>query len=145
MPVLSLSKLSMGFGERTLFEDMSFEVEARDKVGLIGRNGVGKTTLFKIICGELEPTGGVVASERGLNIGYMEQHACSNGKRSIYDELESVFAELMQMERDIETITETIEHSTGDLTARAHRGWRPGPDHGMFPRSHCRFQVHIVP
>ena len=116
MPVLSLSKLSMGFGERTLFEDMSFEVEARDKVGLIGRNGVGKTTLFKIICGELEPTGGVVASERGLNIGYMEQHACSNGKRSIYDELESVFAELMQMERDIETITETIEHSTGDLT-----------------------------
>ena len=116
MPVLSLSKLSMGFGERTLFEDMSFEVEARDKDGLIGRNGVGKTTLFKIICGELEPTGGVVASERGLNIGYMEQHACSNGKRSIYDELESVFAELMQMERDIETITETIEHSTGDLT-----------------------------
>ena len=116
MPVLSLSKLSMGFGERTLFEDMSFEVEARDEVGLIGRNGVGKTTLFKIICGELEPTGGVVASERGLNIGYMEQHACSNGKRSIYDELESVFAELMQMERDIETITETIEHSTGDLT-----------------------------
>ena len=49
MPALSVSKLSMSFGERTLFEDMSFEVESRDKVGLIGRNGVGKTTLFKII------------------------------------------------------------------------------------------------
>ncbi|MBQ9679625.1 MAG: ABC-F family ATP-binding cassette domain-containing protein [Ruminococcus sp.] len=116
MPVLSLSKLSMGFGERMLFEDMSFEVEARDKVGLIGRNGVGKTTLFKIICGELEPTDGVVASERGLNIGYMEQHAYSQGDRSIYDELESVFAELMQMERDIEKITVTIENGAGDLT-----------------------------
>ncbi len=116
MPAISVSKLSMSFGERTLFEDMSFEVESRDKVGLIGRNGVGKTTLFKIICGELEPTEGVVATERGLNIGYMEQHACSHGERSIYDELESVFSDLKQMEHDIEKITITIEHSTGDLT-----------------------------
>ena len=116
MPALSLSKLSMSFGERTLFEDVSFEVEARDKVGLIGRNGVGKTTLFKLICGELEPVSGVVASERGLNIGYMEQHACSAGNRSVYDELESVFSDLKQTEHEIEKITITIEHSTGDLT-----------------------------
>ncbi len=116
MPALSLSKLSMAFGERTLFEDMSFEVEARDKVGLTGRNGVGKTTLFKLITGELEPTSGVIAKERGLNIGYMEQHACSNGGRSIYDELESVFEHLSRMEHDIEKITITIEYSTGDLS-----------------------------
>ena len=116
MPVLSLSKIAMGFGERTLFENVSFEVESRDKVGLIGRNGVGKTTLFKIICGELEPTAGVVATERGLNVGYMEQHACSAGDRSVYDELESVFDELKRMEHEIEKITVTIEHSTGNLT-----------------------------
>ena len=65
MPVLSLSKLSMSFGERELFRDLSFEVDARDKVGLIGRNGVGKTTLFKMICGEREPSAGVIAPERG--------------------------------------------------------------------------------
>ena len=116
MPVLSISKLSMAFGERTLFEDMSFEVESRDKVGLIGRNGVGKTTLFKLICGELEPTAGVIAAERGKRIGYMEQHACSSGDRSIYDELESVFSDLMDMEREIENITATIENSTENLT-----------------------------
>ena len=116
MPVLSLSKIAMGFGERTLFENVSFEVESRDKVGLIGRNGVGKTTLFKIICGELEPTAGVVATERGLNVGYMEQHACSAGDRSVYDELESVFDELKRMEHEIEKITVTIDRSTGDLT-----------------------------
>ena len=116
MPALSVNKLSMAFGERTLFEDMSFEVESRDKVGLIGRNGVGKTTLFKLICGELEPASGVIAAERGLNIGYMEQHACSHGDRSIYDELESVFAHLSRMEHDIEKITVTIEGSSGDLT-----------------------------
>ena len=117
MPALSVSKLSMSFGERTLFEDMSFEVESRDKVGLIGRNGVGKTTLFKIICGELEPSSGVVATERGLNVGYMEQHACSVGGRSIYDELESVFDDLKVMEKEIETVTAAVERGDGDLNA----------------------------
>ena len=109
MPVLSLSKLGMAFGERELFRDMSFEVEARDKVGLIGRNGVGKTTLFKIICGELEPTTGVVAAERGLRIGYMEQHACSHGSRSIYDELESVFDDLKALKKEIDSLTIAID------------------------------------
>ena len=118
MPVLSLSKVSMAFGERTLFEDLSFEVEARDKVGLIGRNGVGKTTLFKIICGQLEPVSGVVASQRGLNIGYMEQHACSNGTRSIYDELESVFDYLKEMEREIDELNRAVSGGAVDLIDR---------------------------
>ena len=115
MPVLSLSKLSMSFGERELFRDLSFEVDARDKVGLIGRNGVGKTTLFKIICGELEPTAGVVAAERGLTIGYMEQHACSHGDRCIYDELESVYDDLKAVEREIEELTAQIDRGSGNL------------------------------
>ncbi len=116
MPALSVSKLSMSFGERTLFEDVSFEAESRDKIGLIGRNGVGKTTLFKLLCGELEPTAGVIAFSSGTKLGYMEQHACSQGERSIYDELESVFDDLMQTEREIEAVTAAIEHGDGDLT-----------------------------
>ena len=124
MPVLSVSKLSMSFGERELFRDLSFEVEARDKVGLIGRNGVGKTTLFKLIQGELEPSSGVVASERGLRIGYMEQHACSNGSRSIYDELESVFADLKADEELIEELTAKIDRGEGDLNELISRQTR---------------------
>ena len=115
MPILSLSKLSMSFGERELFRDLSFEVDARDKVGLIGRNGVGKTTLFKMICGELEPTAGVIAPERGLTIGYMEQHACSRGERTIYDELESVFDCLKETEREIERLTAQIDSGSDHL------------------------------
>ena len=121
MPVLSLSKLSMSFGERELFRDLSFEVDARDKVGLIGRNGVGKTTLFKIICGELDPTAGVVAAERGLVIGYMEQHACSDSSRSIYDELESVFDALKETEREIERLTAQIDSGGRNLDALIER------------------------
>jgi len=121
MPVLSVSKLGMSFGERELFRDLSFEVDAKDKVGLIGRNGVGKTTLFKLICGQLEPTDGVIATEKGLNIGYMEQHACSNGSRSIYDELESVFDHLKDTEAQIEDLTARIERGEGDLDSLIQR------------------------
>ena len=121
MPVLSISKLGKAFGERELFSELSFDVDSRDKVGLTGRNGVGKTTLFKLIRGELEPTSGVIAISRGLNIGYMEQHACSNGSRGIYDELESVFGYLSDMEREIETVTAEIEAKAGDLTGLIHR------------------------
>ena len=117
MPVLSVSKLSMSFGERELFRDLSFEVENTDKIGFIGRNGVGKTTLFKLIRGTLEPTAGVIASERGLVIGYMEQHACSVGDRSIYDELESVFDDLKEMEKEIEDLTARIDSGDGELSA----------------------------
>ena len=116
MPVLSVSKLGMSFGERELFRDLSFEIEPRDKVGLIGRNGVGKTTLFKLIQGGLEPSAGVVATERGLRVGYMEQHACSVGGRSIYDELESVFAPLKATEEEIESLTARIDRGDGDLS-----------------------------
>ena len=116
MPALSVSKLSMSFGDRELFSELSFEVDARDKVGLIGRNGVGKTTLFKLISGELEPTSGVIAAERGLRIGYMEQHACSRGERSIYDELESVFDDLKELEQVIDSLNTDIERGKDDLT-----------------------------
>ena len=121
MPVLSVSKLSMAFGERELFSDLSFEVESADKIGLIGRNGVGKTTLFKLIRGTLEPTAGVIAAERGLAIGYMEQHACSVGGRSIYDELESVFDDLKETEKEIEKLTAMIDRGEGDLNAMIAR------------------------
>ena len=121
MPVLSVNKLNMSFGERELFAELSFEVEARDKVGLIGRNGVGKTTLFKLIRGELEPTGGVITTERGLKIGCMEQHACSDGSRSIYDELESVFDELKAVEKQIEALNAAVEKGGDGLDGLIRR------------------------
>lgn len=66
MPALSVSNLTMTFIERNLFTDVSFEVESRDKVGFIGANGVGKTTLFKILDGEISPTSGNVVLPRIL-------------------------------------------------------------------------------
>ena len=115
MAVLTVQNLSVSFGERVLFSDVSFDVETRDKIGFIGANGVGKTTLFKVISGEINPTEGDVVRNKELKIGYMQQHACNNPKRSVYFELLSVFEHLQDMEKEIESVSQLLENQQGDL------------------------------
>lgn len=109
MALLALQNLKMEFSERTLFNGVSFEVAAHDKIGFIGANGVGKTTLFKIICGELDPTDGNVARSGEAKLGYMEQHACKNPENTVYGELLSVFAPLIKLEQELEQINLRLE------------------------------------
>lgn len=121
MPALSVRNLSMSFAERVLFSDVSFDVEAREKVGFIGANGVGKTTLFRILDGELSPSSGVIAFEKNVRVGYMEQHACKDPDVLIYDELLSVFDNLMKIEDEIAAVTLDIDRKNGDLDALVER------------------------
>ena len=104
MSILSVHNLRMDFVERNLFDDVTFDIEKGDKIGFIGANGVGKTTLFRIINGELAPTGGDVYTSKDTVIGYMEQHACKNPERSVYDELLSVFSFLQEYERELKAL-----------------------------------------
>lgn len=112
MPVLSVHNLAMSFVERNLFKDVSFDIEKGDKVGFIGANGVGKTTLFKIINGEISPDSGNVFAASDVSVGYMQQHACSQPDRTVYDELLSVFDYLIEMEQEIEDINRLIGASS---------------------------------
>ena len=121
MPALSVRGLGVTFIERTLFSDVSFDVELHDKVGFIGANGVGKTTLFRVLNGELEPTEGVLAFEKSVRVGYMEQHACNNPRMDIYHELLSVFDWLSDMEEEIAALTAAIDNKNGDLDALVER------------------------
>lgn len=121
MPALSVRNLSMSFAERVLFSDVSFDVEAREKVGFIGANGVGKTTLFRILDGEFSPSSGVIAFEKNVRVGYMEQHACKDPDVLIYDELLSVFDSLMKIENEIAAVTLDIDRKNGDLDALVER------------------------
>lgn len=109
MAVLSVRNLAMTFVERTLFENVSFEVEQKDKIGFIGANGVGKTTIFKILSGQLEPSDGCVVFSKDTVAGYLEQHSCNTPDRNIYDELLSVFDNLIQQERELEELPVLIE------------------------------------
>lgn len=121
MAVLTANGISVSFGERTLFAPADFQIQAGEKVGLIGANGCGKTTLFKLITGELSPDAGGFARQKGLRVGYMEQIVSSASEKTTMQAVLEVFADLMQTERELEELTERL--STGDeqIIARQHR------------------------
>lgn len=115
MPILSVHNLTMTYIEHNLFTNVSFNIEPRDKVGFIGANGVGKTTIFRIINGEQPATAGSVSISKDTRVGYMQQHACTHPNRSIYDEVLSVFEYLEDMQNEIDTLSIQIEQKHGDL------------------------------
>ena len=121
MPALSVRNLTMTFIERNLFTDVSFDVEERDKVGFIGANGVGKTTLFKILNGEISPVSGTVTFSKNVRPGYMEQHACNNPRADVYHELLSVFDYLSDMENEISALAHQIDNKSGNLDELVER------------------------
>lgn len=116
MALLTVQNLTLSFGERTLFSDVSFDVKEGEKVGFVGANGVGKTTLFKVITGELQPDEGGVFTGKNVRVGYMEQHTCS-AENTVWDELVSGFSDLIAMEQELHDISLALQSGSGD-TAR---------------------------
>ena len=114
MIIAGIQKIKMDFAGEVLFEDISFDVGERDFVGLIGANGTGKTTLFKIITGELEPASGSVFISKNLKIGYLEQHACQGSRRSVYDEALVSFSSLIETESELEKLSILLDANPED-------------------------------
>ena len=114
MIIAGIQKIKMDFAGEVLFEDISFDVGERDFVGLIGANGTGKTTLFKIITGELEPASGSVFISKNLKIGYLEQHACQGSRRSVYDEALVSFSSLIETESELEKLSILLDSNPED-------------------------------
>lgn len=104
MSLLTAQNLQFGFSDGILFKDAAFKIENTDRVGLIGANGTGKTTLFKLITGEYSPQEGAIVKSRDLNIGYMEQYLPSNGSVTPYNEVLTVFSDVAEMEKELEEI-----------------------------------------
>ncbi len=112
MNVLDVQNLTLSFGDKTLFSNVSFAVKEQEKVGLVGMNGVGKTSLFKLIIGEYTADFGSCFISKNTRLGYMQQHTCSL-ERTIWQELVSVFDDLIEIETELEKINKALvsEHS----------------------------------
>ena len=111
MNVLDVQNLTLSFGENELFSNISFDIKDKEKVGFVGVNGAGKTSLFKIITGEYTPDSGNCFLAKNIRLGYMEQHTCSDN-RTIRNELVSVFDDLIEIENELEEISLKLTKST---------------------------------
>ena len=91
-----LQQLGKYYGAQDVFSDLEFSVARGDKIGLVGPNGAGKTTLLRIILGLEEPSTGSVQRARGVRIGYLPQKSHFPSDQTLYAEMLSVFADLVQ-------------------------------------------------
>lgn len=121
MPLLAVKNLKKSFITRTLFENISFEVEPGDHIGFVGANGTGKTTLFRILLSQELYDEGSISFSRSAELGSMQQTAANDGI-SLYDYVLEVFDELLQIEAELSQINTLLESSApAELLDRQHR------------------------
>lgn len=101
MVLLQINNLNKSFGADLILSNISMEVQFHDRIGLVGRNGAGKSTLLKIIAGELSYDEGNITRPRDVSIGYMAQNTALDSSRTIWDEMMTVFAPLVRMEKQL--------------------------------------------
>lgn len=98
MIVLSCRNIKKSYGVETIVEDVTFSINDGEKAGFIGANGAGKSTIFKIITGEIEADGGDIYIDKSKKLGYLSQHLSLNSSNTIFDEMLDVFRDLVDME-----------------------------------------------
>jgi ATP-binding cassette subfamily F protein 3 len=110
--VIQLSDLTKSFGDRVLFDHVTWQIGDGERVGLCGPNGAGKTTLLKILGGTEEADSGGVVKPAGLSIGYLPQDGLSHSGRTVFEEASSAFQSLLDMKAEMHD----IEHKLGDTS-----------------------------
>ena len=102
----------MEFGVTPLFDDVSFVINKKDRIALVGKNGAGKSTLLKILAGLQRPTEGVVAVQRGVSIGYLPQVMVLSDTRTVMEEAEMAFDHIAEMQARIEQLNQELADRT---------------------------------
>ena len=110
--MISVDNLTVEFSGSTLFENISFQVNEKDRIALMGKNGAGKSTLLKILAGVQQPTRGVVTAPKGTVVAYLPQHLMTEDHRTVFEEASQAFAELFAMEKQIEEMNNELATRT---------------------------------
>ncbi|MBV9851817.1 MAG: ABC-F family ATP-binding cassette domain-containing protein [Armatimonadetes bacterium] len=114
MSILTVSNLEKSYGTELLFRDVTFSIAAGQKLGLVGRNGCGKTTLLRILLGQELPDGGKVALASGRRLGYLRQEAPVHPEHTLLEEVQTVFAPLRAMEDGMQELERAMEAAQSD-------------------------------
>ncbi|WP_299605828.1 ABC-F family ATP-binding cassette domain-containing protein [uncultured Aquimarina sp.] len=110
--MLNIHNLSISFGGEYLFEEIAFRLNAGDRVGLVGKNGAGKSTMLKILSKEQEPDSGQIAMDKDLKIGFLKQDIDFVLGRTVLEESYEAFTEIKKIERDIDKINAQLAERT---------------------------------
>jgi ATP-binding cassette, subfamily F, member 3 len=116
--MISFQNVKLYFGERRLFDDISFQVNPKDRIGLVGKNGAGKTTILKSIVGLATIDSGNIVIPRDASLGYLPQELLCKDKRSVLEEAMTAFSDLHRLEHEIEhlnkQLTERTDYESGE-------------------------------
>ncbi|UZH56236.1 ABC-F family ATP-binding cassette domain-containing protein [Salinimicrobium tongyeongense] len=110
--MLNIHNLSVAFGGEYLFEEITFRLGGGDRVGLIGKNGAGKSTMLKILSGEMEPDTGQIAADKDLKIGFLKQDIDFVEGRTVLEESYEAFEEIKKLEKQLEQINTQLAERT---------------------------------
>ena len=110
--MISVDGLAVEFGGTTLFSDISFVINEKDRIALMGKNGAGKSTLLKILAGVRQPTRGKVSAPKDCVVAYLPQHLMTEDGRTVFDETAQAFAHLHEMEAQIDRLNKELETRT---------------------------------
>lgn len=110
--MISVDGLAVEFGGTTLFSDISFVINDKDRIALMGKNGAGKSTLLKILAGVRQPTRGKVSAPKDTVIAYLPQHLMTEDGRTVFEEASQAFAHLHEMEAEIDSINHELSTRT---------------------------------
>ncbi|MDD3567997.1 MAG: ABC-F family ATP-binding cassette domain-containing protein [Bacteroidales bacterium] len=106
--MISVDSLTLEFGGTTLFKDISFAINEKDRIALMGKNGAGKSTLLKIIAGVKTPTRGRVTDPTNAVIAYLPQHLITENNRTVFEEASQAFASIFEMKRKIDELNQQL-------------------------------------
>jgi ATP-binding cassette subfamily F protein 3 len=110
--MISLNGINVSFGGTTLFENVSFLINPRDRIGLAGKNGAGKSTMLKLLAGEQSPTSGSIGKPKGVKIAYLPQDMVHQHGKTVLEETATAFAEIQQLENRLTEINHELETRT---------------------------------
>jgi len=110
--MLSADGLTVEFNGQTLFKDISFVINEKDRIALMGKNGAGKSTLLKILSGLREPSKGKVSYPKDTVIAYLPQHLLTEDKKTVFEETAQAFSAIHEMEKEIEALNEELTTRT---------------------------------
>lgn len=113
MIILQANKIERSFAGEVLFDNISLQVDERDRIALVGKNGAGKSTLLKILVGEEEPTSGEINKKRDLSLSYLAQNSRFESSNTIYDEMLHVFDDLRKTEKALRQMELEMGEKTG--------------------------------